>query len=43
MHEFLHILGLCSDSFSHLDLIDVIIANYNQIQTLINNITSRWG
>ncbi len=28
MHEILHIIGLCSDSFTHPDLIDIFIANY---------------
>lgn len=31
MHEILHIIGLCPDSFSHMDLIDVFIANYENL------------
>ena len=37
MHEVLHIIGLCPDSFAHIDLIDVIVANYENI-TYINPI-----
>ncbi len=39
--SILHILGLCPDSLSHLDLIDIFIANYNQIQTIIYNVINR--
>lgn len=28
MHEILHIIGLCPDSFAHTDLLDIIAANY---------------
>ena len=38
MIEFLHILGVCPDSLNHIDLIDIIITNYNQIQLLIYNL-----
>lgn len=31
MHELLHIIGLCPDSFAHLDLLDFLVANYNNI------------
>ena len=34
MHEILHIIGLCSDSFTHPDLLDVIVANYEGIISL---------
>jgi hypothetical protein len=29
--EIFHLLGLCPDSLSHIDLIDIFILNYNQI------------
>jgi hypothetical protein len=29
--EILHLLGLCPDTFAHIDLMDIVIANYNQI------------
>ena len=28
MHEVLHLIGLCPDSTSHLDLLDLIFSNY---------------
>ena len=31
MHEVLHVIGLCPDSFAHIDLIDVLVANYENI------------
>jgi hypothetical protein len=31
MHEVLHIIGLCPDSFTHIDLIDIFIANYENL------------
>lgn len=31
MHELLHIVGLCPDSVSHVDLIDLIVANYESL------------
>lgn len=32
MVEFLHVLGLCPDSISHIDLLDVIIFQWDQLQ-----------
>ena len=37
MHEILHIIGLCPDSFTHPDLLDVIVANYENIIALKPN------
>ena len=34
MHEILHIIGLCPDNFTHPDLLDVIVANYESIISL---------
>ena len=31
MHEILHIIGLCPDSFAHIDLIDILVANYENL------------
>ena len=31
MHEVLHIIGLCPDSFAHMDLLDIIAANYQSL------------
>jgi hypothetical protein len=36
--EFLHLLGICPDTLSHTDILDIIILNYNDFQTIINNI-----
>lgn len=40
MHEILHIIGICPDSLSHFDLIDVFMSNYygfiNFFKTLIH-------
>ena len=35
MHEIIHIIGLCPDSLLHIDLIDLMLANY-QTNTYIN-------
>ena len=31
MHEVFHIIGLCPDSFAHPDLLDVVVANYENL------------
>lgn len=31
MHEVLHIIGLCPDSFAHFNLMDLIVANYENL------------
>lgn len=36
MHEILHLIGLCPDSFAHLDLLDIIVPNYETIVQTIN-------
>lgn len=36
MHEFLHIFGLCADSFSHIDLIDIFFNMYNIYPNFFN-------
>jgi hypothetical protein len=37
MHEVLHIIGLCPDSFAHFDLIDLIVANYENLMYIKTN------
>lgn len=37
MHEILHILGLCHDSFAHFDLMDLLIFIHEY------NINSNYG
>ena len=46
MHELFHIVGLCPDSISHLDLLDLFVANYQnitdiKIKTIIQYVTKR--
>jgi hypothetical protein len=36
MHEILHLIGLCPDSFAHYDLLDIVIPNYETIIQTIN-------
>ena len=31
MHEILHLIGLCPDSFAHPDLLDIVFANYESL------------
>ena len=31
MHEVFHIIGLCPDSFAHPDLMDIVVANYENL------------
>lgn len=38
MHDIFHILGLCPDNLSHLDILDLIMYNYNGFITTIKNI-----
>jgi len=28
MHEILHIIGICPDNMSHIDLLDLVFVNY---------------
>lgn len=36
MQELLHIIGLCPDSISHVDVLDLIIANYQTTIEIFN-------
>lgn len=36
MHEVLHFIGLCPDSFSHTNLIETVITNYQTVIDLLN-------
>ncbi len=36
MHEILHIIGLCPDSFTHINLIETVVTNYQTIVELLN-------
>ena len=37
MHELLHVLGLCSDSMSHFDLMDFLILDNSMLRALVAN------
>lgn len=46
MHEVLHIIGICPDNMSHLDLIDLVVGNYQyiadiKIKTIKSYVTER--
>lgn len=41
--EFLHIIGICPDNVSHIDIMDIIIMNYNEIQIMISKIKSKFN
>ena len=36
MHEVLHFIGLCPDSFSHTNLIEMVVTNYQTVIDLLN-------
>lgn len=46
MHELIHIIGICPDNISHLDLIDLAVGNYQyivdiKIKTIKSYVTER--
>jgi len=41
MEQILHLIGLCPDSISHIDILDVFVCYYNEIQQLFNLIKLR--
>jgi len=43
MDAILHTLGLCPDSFAHVDFMDIIVCYYNDLQSLIQIIKFRFG
>jgi hypothetical protein len=42
MESFLHILGLCPDSIAHIDIMDIFVCYYNEIQSIIQIIKIRF-
>jgi hypothetical protein len=36
MHELLHFIGLCPDSFTHTNLIEAVITNYQTVIEVLN-------
>lgn len=43
MEALLHILGFCPDSISHIDITDIIVCYYNEIQQVINLIRLKFN
>lgn len=43
MEAILHALGLCPDSFAHIDFMDLIVCYYNEIQHIIQFIKIKFG
>lgn len=41
--EFLHIIGICPDSISHIDIVDIIMVNYNEIQIIVNKLKNKFN
>lgn len=41
--EFLHIIGVCPDSISHIDIVDIIMVNYNEIQIMISKLKNKFN
>jgi len=41
--EFLHIIGICPDSISHIDIVDIIMVNYNEIQIMIGKLKNKFN
>ena len=40
--EIFHFLGLCPDSMSHVDLMDVVVANWGQIHFIFLNLKNKY-
>jgi len=38
MHEIFHIIGLCPDHFSHINLIDIVMANHENLSQINPNL-----
>jgi hypothetical protein len=43
MEVIFHTLGLCPDSLSHVDIMDIFICYYGEVQSLIHLIKMRFG
>ncbi len=36
--EILHLIGICPDSFSHVDTLDFLISNYSELKPMVSKI-----
>jgi hypothetical protein len=43
MEVILHTLGLCPDSIGHLDIMDIVVCYYGELQGIINIIRIKIG
>ncbi len=43
MEAILHALGICPDSFAHIDFMDIVVCYYNELQNIIQLIKFRFG
>jgi len=42
MESILHLIGLCPDTLSHIDIMDIFVCYYNEIQSIIQLIKLRF-
>jgi len=42
MEQILHVFGLCPDTLSHTDILDIVVCYYNEIQAVVNLIKIRF-
>lgn len=43
MESIFHVLGLCPDSLGHLDLMDIVVCYYGEIQNIITLIKLKFN
>jgi hypothetical protein len=43
MEAILHAIGLCPDSIGHLDIMDIVVCYYGELQSIMNLIKIRIG
>ena len=41
MHELFHIIGLCPDNLAHLDILDILMVNYQEFTNALLDIVSK--
>lgn len=42
MEQFLHLLGICPDSIGHIDIMDIVVCYYNELQQIVSLIKMRF-
>lgn len=43
MEFFFHLLGICPDSIGHIDIADIVVCYYGEIQNIITLIRMRFN